>query len=150
MNDSIFRLDFSSLADSAYLFSTTGRDFSLAGWALIMGLVGAIFSGLALWYFKKRRNKLKLEVASRQMVRRHSWINLGIWSAFLIYLLFRGQGVQFFSMRIFGYTIMLLALVNAIVATVLVLKSERDLKKIEVETSAQEDYTKYLPKKKKK
>jgi hypothetical protein len=149
MGGSIFSLDLSQITNADYMFTSEPGEFGLIGWALLLALLGLGFSAFALWYFKKRRQRIELEKGQRMIVRRHAKISLVLFALFLVYVLARSLEVAVISMRFIGYILLLTTLINKIVAIILVKKA------LPLETSAGEidssiDYGRYLPRKKRK
>jgi hypothetical protein len=133
-----------------YLFAANPGAFGFAGPALFLALLGIGLSFLANWYYKKRRSRYNLELVKRKVAVRHARISIGIFAAYLLFVLFRIAALSVLSMRFFSYLLLLFALLNIVVGVVLTVMAKPVLTGIPEEALRQSEYGKYLPKKKKK
>lgn len=131
-----------------YLFSVPAS-YELGALSLVLAIFGCLVSGGAIWYYKKRREQVKLEVGQRQVIRFHAKINLGIMVAYLIYVLSRLIHLNFLSYRVIGSALLFAVLINVIIASAKVIRY-KSVPKTAVVADSDSTYSKYLPKKKKK
>lgn len=133
---------------SDYLF-TVPQSFDMAYLSLALAILGSLVSIGAMLYYKKRHEQVKLQVSQRRLIRQHAQINLGLMLGYLLYVIVRMLHVDFLSYRIIGFVVLFAALINVILAAVKVIH-QRGAGAISENTTSDNVYSKYLPKKKKK
>jgi hypothetical protein len=148
----IFSISLSGITDNAFLFDPKPVSFYLQSWAIVIAILGLVLTVAAIWFLKKRRDRLYVPKERRHVFTRHAKINIIFWAVYLVLILLRTQGVMYLSMRFLQYLMLFLVLANSLVAVALSFRREPVAEEVEPITGAQgEDaYHKYLPKKKKK
>jgi len=145
----IFDFNFSNLLNNEYLFNTKPTDFYYQSWAIVLGSIAILVTVLLLIFLKKRRGILFIEKNRRHILNFHTKINLVFVTLNFIFILLRTQGTMYLSMRFLSWICLAFVLISSIIALirVVVYKSEDELSEV---IKTDDDYLKYLPKKKKK
>jgi hypothetical protein len=131
-----------------FLF-TVPTAYDLAIISLILAILGCLASAVAIWYYKKRRNKYNLEVAQRHVVRQQAKVNLGLFAVYLLYVVLRMCNVTVFSFRIIEVILLFGVLLNVVIAAIRVIRF-RAVEVVIAGKTPENSYGRYLPRKKRK
>jgi len=146
----IFTYDLTAVFHQAYLFTSNPGGFAFAGWAFALSVLGIGVSVFLNWYYKKRRSRWNLVLAKRKVVVKFARISIGFCSLYFLFVLLRLSELPVVSMRFFSYLLLLCALLNIVIALIFVAITKPAPEQVSSDTVGQDDYGKYLPRKKKK
>jgi di/tricarboxylate transporter len=136
-----------NLFNATYLFDLNPGVAQSQNSQLIVALVMVLVSVLVLWLVKKRRDFLKINKAQRFSIRKYVLIDAILSGVLLVFMFFRLLSISFLSMRFIQILLLVSIAVVGLIGLIFTIKN-RDVQEIKSETA--EQYSKYLPKKKKK
>jgi divalent metal cation (Fe/Co/Zn/Cd) transporter len=136
-----------NLLNTTYLFDLNPGVSQYQNTQLIVVLVMILVSVLVLWLVKKRREFLKINKAQRFSIRKHVLVDAILSGVLLVFMFFRLLSISFLSMRFIQILLLVSIVVVALIGLIETIRN-RDVQEIKSETA--EQYSKYLPKKKKK
>jgi len=142
----ILDIDFSNLTDFKYLLETDLGTSYYQDWFVLLSLFGIIFGLILYWYTKRPRERL--EKNKRFALKRFSRAHVILSIIWLSLTFFRGQGLDYLNMRIW-LVLLLLVMVGNIARLIAKIYIKKKAAESKAKTTS-DDYSKYLPKKKKK
>jgi di/tricarboxylate transporter len=136
-----------NLLNTTYLFDLNPGIAQNQNTQMLIVLTMILLSVFILWLVKKRREFLKINKAQRFAIRKYVLIDAILSGVLLVFMFFRLVSISFLSMRFIQILLLISIAIIGIIGLVKVFLN-RDVQEIKSETA--EQYSKYLPKKKKK
>ena len=130
-----------------YLFNTNPGVLSLQTEVLTANFIMLAICILGVYILKRRREFIKLNKDQRLALRKAFKINSILSTVLLLFIVFRIAQVSFLSMRFLAVAVLIAVLIIFVISIIKMLKARDE--KSSVDQTA-DDYSKYLPHKKKK
>lgn len=145
---SLLNVDFALLFDWAYLTDTNPESFAFSGWFTLLVVVNLlVMTGLYVLLRKKAIAIIgKRKVILKKVIKYNVIFSL-VW---LMFIIFRHQGIEYLSMRIWHLIFLVIFFVGNCIAVVLFFRAEKIKGEIIAKTDGVSNYQDYLPKKSKK
>lgn len=145
---SLSNIDFSLLLDWTYLTDTNPESFSFSGWFTLLVVLNLLT--MSVLYVLLRKKAITVIGKRKIILKKVIKYNIVFSLVWLMFIIFRHQGIEYLSMRVWHLLFLIVLFVGNCAALIVFLKTEKVRTEVVSKTDGVSNYQDYLPKKSKK
>lgn len=146
---SLFDIDFSLLFTWSYLTETNPESFAFSGWLTL--LVVANLLVMSVLFVLNKRKAIVIIGKRKIILKKTIKLNIVFSLVWLSFIIFRHQGIEYLSMRIWQLIFLIIFFIGNFVALTLFFRASKTKADVVTnKTDGMSNYQEYLPKKGKK
>lgn len=148
LSHSLSNIDFSLFLNWEYLTDSNPESFAFSGWFTLLVVLNLLTMGALYVLLRKKAITVigKRKIILRKVIK-YNVIFSFVW---LMFIIFRHQGIEYLSMRIWHLSFLIIFFIGNCVAVIVFLKAEKIKTEKLIKTDGVNYYQDYLPKKSKK